>query len=167
MIKWGAWAQPVHTLPVKTGDIWKEYDAGAWVIIPTNLAGVFGAGVARAAMTRAKEACDDYRRYVSNGTGFIVKIAATARMIFFPTKFSPGDPVADYALITHAAGETAHKLRLGAYLTPRTLVLRPGMRVVSPLLGCGLGRLTWEGVSPCLTVLDQMGVVFLKPGKGD
>jgi len=148
-------------IPTRHGDIWREHERGAYVIVPVNLKGAFKAGVAADALKVSPGACRSYHAHIANGThaGFVM-IAHADRLIFFPTAHTQLDAQASLPLMRVAAGETLYRMRLGGMLAP--LTYRLTVPVVSPLLGCGLGNLRWSAVSLVVTPLHDIGVSFIK-----
>lgn len=133
--------------PIK-GDIWAEYERGAYVLVPTNQVVVsvrtaapgaveqrrlvMGAGVAKQALERVP---DIARVWGGRWRPYLVH----QRLIRFDTKDHFSNPASLY-LIAQSARTLEALLTIGP--------LPPGSRIVSPLVGCGLGGLRWAEVEP-------------------
>jgi hypothetical protein len=139
-----------------TETIWDAWEAGAWVIVPTNMmtdakgSNIMGGGVALEAARRARGLPERYGRYLK-AFGADVYFDMESRFICFPTKYDWRQRSSAYLVMMGVA-------RLHHILTEEMQVPRP--RIVAPRLGCGLGGLEWDKVRLIVRPLEDEGVEF-------
>lgn len=139
------------------GDIWKFYDEGHWIVIPTNgdtnrfgLA-VMGRGLAKEATQRIPGIAYGLAKQLIDG-GNHVHNFNDIHLFTFPVKYHWSEP-ADLDLIKQSASELTNR-------TDRMLAID---RVYLPRVGCGNGRRKWSEVKPILEVLDDRFIVVATP----
>jgi len=139
------------------GDIWEAYNAGLWIVIPTNGdwrkdgACVMGRGLAL--QTKERFPCFPYdlgerlREY-----GNVVFTFQRYRIITFPVKHHWNE-MADLHLIEESAKalQEIFKYNLSGIPTP----------IYLPRVGCGNGKLDWKNVKPILeATLDNRFIII-------
>lgn len=131
-----------------TGDLWDFYKDGYWVVIPTNGTvkrdgkAVMGAGLALDA-ARAFPDLPKKLGALLNDNGNHVRIIVDYRLIIFPTKKHWMDN-STLGLIKQSASELKKLLKTDL----------KDVKVCSPRVGCGLGKLSWDKVKPLLEGLN-------------
>lgn len=128
-------------MKIVKADIWKYYEQGWHVIIPTNgYVNKLGECVMKRGLSyQAKKLFGKLSIALGNlinQHGNHVYLFERQRLITFPTKHSWRDPYSDLKLI-----ETSCK-ELG-------LVLKqfPNLKIAMPKVGCGAGKLEWDDVA--------------------
>ncbi len=142
------------------GDLWEEYDKGAWIAIPTNgvvrkgspPCAVMGAGVAKQAKNRFPEV-EMYLglklKYYGNHVYYL-----TSGIYSFPTKHHFKDK-ANLKLIEQSAKEIA---KIAEIVNMK--------QVVIPRPGCGCGEREWEEIKPILEpILDNRFYIISREGE--
>jgi hypothetical protein len=140
----------------ETGDIWEAYNAGLWIVIPTNgfvkLDGnaVMGRGLAWQAKERFPCLQLDLGERLKE-YGNHVFVFSRYRIITFPVKHKWMED-ADLNLIQRSCMEL-RKLVEDGYIRSLPIYL--------PRVGCGNGKLDWKDVKPILeATLDNRFIVI-------
>jgi len=140
----------------ETGDVWEAYNAGLWIIIPTNGfvkndgSAVMGRGLAWQAKERFPCLPFDLGERLKE-YGNHVFVFSRYRLITFPVKHNWME-IADLQLIEKSCKQLQEifKYNLSGLPTP----------VYLPKVGCGNGKLDWNVVKPILEkYLDDRFVV--------
>jgi hypothetical protein len=121
-----------------------------WAVIPVNMEGVMGAGLAQHALKRFPMQCNDDIAARREQAGRPSEEQCLVRMypplIFFPTKYRWRDPSL-LELIEASLHDLAQELVL------EVRAFKKPVFVAMPHIGCGLGGLKWETVQP---LVEQM-----------
>ena len=134
------------------GDIWEAYNAGCWIVIPTNKCvkkngeAVMGAGLALQAKQRFPCLALDLGEAIKD-VGAYVYAFMRYRLIVFPVK-DDWRANADLNLIEESCKQLL------------TVVNDSFVPIYLPRVGCGNGQLDWKDVKPILEkYLDERFVV--------
>lgn len=141
------------------GDIWDKHAAGDFIVIPVNLQGVHGRGLAKQAFDKGLLAYHRQGHYGDSridGTLLVIAVKGKA-----PTTAKyPGK-----AWSERVTGGNLELMRQELSLLIRHATVRPDRTFWCPFLGLGFGEGNPSEILPILRTLDPVpNIFFIKPG---
>jgi len=148
-----------------TGDIWDLKESHA-IVIPVNLQGVMGRGIARQCKDRHPEQFYEMAQWCvhmrqSDSDNLVLFAADTDLLILFPVKHDWKDK-ADLMLIDKSLKQ------LRSLILKRDKFHNKFVRVALPEVGCGFGNLKWEYIENTVKgMLEDVGryITLVHPTK--